>query len=144
MTDTTRNRSAAADQHQSTVVAEAAREACPEPTISVFFNDPEGYARWLEVNPEGWVINPGIDYGPVLHAATCDHIHPDSTSPAKNLAANPKHCSQDRVKLVTWADRMGINWSTCHRRQCHENPEAAARYARSREEQARAETLTAM
>ena len=115
-----------------------------EPTISVFFDDPEGYAQWLEAHPDGWLINDGIQYGPVLHHATCDYIHPRSSSAEKNLTANPKHCAQDRVKLVTWADRMRINWGTCQRAQCKENPEAQARYARWREEQARAETRAAM
>ena len=52
-----------------------------EPTISVFFNDPEGYAQWLEAHPDGWLLNAGTSYGPMIHHATCDHIHPRSTSP---------------------------------------------------------------
>jgi hypothetical protein len=118
--------------------------AMSEPTISVFHRDPEGYARWLEVHPEGWLINDGDLYGPALHHATCDHIHPRSTSPEKDLTKNYKHCAQDRVELVTWADDIGINWGTCHRRQCKENPEARARYARWLREQGWAVTRDAM
>jgi hypothetical protein len=78
-----------------------------EPTISVFFDDPEGYAQWLEAHPDGWLLNAGTSYGPMIHHATCDHIHPGSTSPEKNLAANPKHCARDCDALVAWAAIMG-------------------------------------
>jgi hypothetical protein len=45
-----------------------------EPTISVFFDDPEGYAQWLDAHPDGWLLNAGTSYGPMIHHATCDHI----------------------------------------------------------------------
>jgi hypothetical protein len=94
-----------------------------EPTISVFFDDPEGYAQWLEAHPDGWLLNAGTSYGPMIHHATCDHIHPRSTSPEKNLAANPKHCARDGDALVARAAIMEITWRVpCHRAQCRTHP----------------------
>jgi len=116
-----------------------------EPTISVFINDPEGYAQWLEEHPDGWLINDGIQYGPVVHHATCDHIHPRSTSSEKNLAANPKHCARDCDALVAWAAIMGITWRVpCHRAQCRTHPAVQQRIVEWDADLERAETLTAM
>jgi hypothetical protein len=97
--------------------------AMSEPTISVFLNDPEGYAQWLEAHPDGWLLNAGTSYGPMIHHASCDHIHPRSTSPEKDLTENPKHCARDCDALASWAARMEINLRVpCHRAQCRTHP----------------------
>ena len=116
-----------------------------EPTISVFFNDPEAYAQWLEAHPDGWLLNAGTSYGPMIHHATCDHIQPRSTSPEKNLAANPKHCARDCDAIVAWAAIMGITWRVpCHRAQCRTHPAVQQRIVEWDADLERAETLTAM
>jgi hypothetical protein len=116
-----------------------------EPTISVFFDDPEGYARWLEAHPDGWLLNAGTSYGPMVHHATCDYIHPASPRSEKNLTANPKHCARDADALVAWAARMGIVWRVpCQRAQCPTHPAVQQRIVEWEASLERAETLNAM
>ena len=116
-----------------------------EPTISVFFDDPEGYPQWLEAHPDGWLLNAGTSYSPMIHHATCDHIPSRSTSPEKNLAANPKHCASDCDALVAWAAIMGITWRVpCHRAQCRTHPAVQQRIVEWDAALEWAETLTAM
>ena len=94
-----------------------------EPTISVFFDDPEGYAQWLEAHPDGWLLNAGTSYGPMIHHATCDYIRPASPRSEKNLTANPKHCALDCGVLVAWASHVGIVVEVpCQRAQCRTHP----------------------
>ena len=94
-----------------------------EPTISVFFNDPEGYAQWLEAHPDGWILHDGTSFGPMIHHATCDYINPRSTSPEKNLTANRKYCARDCDALVARAAIEGMKWEVpCQRAQCRTLP----------------------
>jgi hypothetical protein len=96
-----------------------------EPTISVYFRNPENYAGWLEAHPDGWLISVDARGRPKLHHATCDHTHPDSTSSEKDLTGNPKHCALDCGVLVAWASHVGIVVEVpCHRPQCRTHPAA--------------------
>lgn len=93
-----------------------------DPTITIFSDDPAGYADWLDAHPDGWLLNIGDD-GPIIHHASCDHTHPRSTRPTKDLTRNPKPCDLDPAVLLAWAAHHGLVVRIpCHRKQCVAHP----------------------
>jgi hypothetical protein len=81
-----------------------------------FVNDDEGYVRWLEANPHGFVVNshrrPVGSYL-MLHRATCKHIQPPAQT---NFTTNDyiKTCANDQTSLTEWAAReVGGSLKAC-------------------------------
>ena len=82
----------------------------------IFIKENDAYLRWLEENPNGFVVNtknpPTPDYL-ILHLATCGTISSDQTS---NWTTNQylKVCSNNVDELTTWAKkRIGGALTPC-------------------------------
>jgi len=68
----------------------------------LFHNEDVDYARWLEHNPNGYVINvKSRGSRPMLHTARCWHLYPSDYY--DRATGVPKACSVDRQRLETWA-----------------------------------------
>lgn len=74
-------------------------------SVQCFIKDDDGYLRWIEDNPTGFVINtnqpPNRNYL-ILHRATCGHIH---SSERGNWTTDKymKTCSLHIWQLERWA-----------------------------------------
>ena len=82
----------------------------------IFINEDDAYLRWIEENPNGFVVNannpPRSDYL-ILHKSTCRTISSDHTS---NWTTNQylKVCSNNVDELSTWAkNRIGGALTPC-------------------------------
>ena len=75
--------------------------------FNLFIDDDEGYLRWIEVNPEGFVVNSYKKPNPsylVLHRATCAHICSEANT---NWTTTDylKVCSPSVSALASWAEK---------------------------------------
>jgi hypothetical protein len=80
-----------------------------------FDNDEQGYLRWVEANPHGFVINApksGSGFPYMLHKATCGSI---TTSKQTNYTTTDfkKICSLNREELVVWGDNDSDDFRLC-------------------------------
>src|SRR4051812_33696200 len=94
-----------------------------------FIDDDQGYLRWLEQNPGGYVVNsfrvPTGDYL-ILHRASCKHIN----SPSRTnwtTTGYIKTCSTDPATLDAWAvGATGGGVSPCGACKPDYRPQAAS------------------
>jgi hypothetical protein len=79
----------------------------PEPPTT-FVDDDEGYVRWTERFPHGYVINttrtPSADYL-VLHEASCLHITVPFEAGNRWTHEYIKICSLRRKDALAWAEK---------------------------------------
>ena len=81
-----------------------------------FKNDDDGFRRWVEGNPNGYVVNsyrsPTGGYLK-LHRASCSHLKLDTVS---NLTADyMKSCSTALRALKSWAkEQLDAELQPCH------------------------------
>ena len=81
-----------------------------------FEDDDDGFRRWVEANPNGYVVNsyrsPTAGYLK-LHRVSCSHLKLDSAS---NLTADyMKTCSNSLKTIKTWAkERLDAELQPCH------------------------------
>ena len=84
--------------------------------VLTFENDDDGYLRWVDANPDGFVINASKSPTPSsyckLHAASCNSI---TTPKRTNYTTNQyiKVCSLDKQSLIDWGTRYSRNFSLC-------------------------------
>jgi hypothetical protein len=71
-----------------------------------FSDDDEGYARWLQEHPDGFVVNtyrrPSQNYL-ILHRAECPHISTRASESRRWTADYLKVCAANIEDLQTWA-----------------------------------------
>ena len=78
--------------------------------MKVFEHDDAGYREWLSSHPAGYVLNAGIytSYEDLvyIHMASCRHINRNKPTYGEQWTATYiKTCSDDRGRLVTWAEK---------------------------------------
>ncbi len=84
----------------------------------IIINDDEHYLRWIEENPNGFVVNAQNPPSPnnlVLHRSSCGHI---SSSERSNWTTKDylKVCSNDVNELAEWASKeIGGELTSCQR-----------------------------
>jgi hypothetical protein len=75
--------------------------------IEIFQDNDQGYLKWLEDNPKGYVLN--CDRVPVasyliLHQANCSTINGMPTADSSWTRDYIKVCSRSRLALISWAN----------------------------------------
>ncbi len=86
-----------------------------------FNDDDDGYLRWIETHPRGYVINtsprPSADYV-ILHRASCGTITGTPSSGDSWTGIYMKVCDTDKQRLVGWSRAsVGSEPQLC--RLCH-------------------------
>lgn len=74
--------------------------------VFLFDNDDEGYYKWLDENPDGFVVNTFKNPTPgylKTHKATCPTIRRLQPGYSSFTAGYSKYCSNDIEKLREWA-----------------------------------------
>ncbi len=80
-----------------------------------FDNDEAGYLHWVDVNPNGFVINtPKVSgsFPDMLHRAICRHITTDQRTNYTTTEFK-KLCSLDKAELVDWGTRQSKDFREC-------------------------------
>ena len=90
----------------------------------IIINDDAHYLRWIEENPDGFVVNTQNPPSPnylVLHRSTCRNSSiPSSTK--WTITDSIEVCSQDVHELRNWADRRVVGeLKSCERCQGNES-----------------------
>ena len=84
--------------------------------VEQFVDDDDAYLHWVEVNPQGFVVNSDKEPKPSylrLHRATCAHIRTEANT---NWTTTDyiKTCSKSALALATWAkEEVGGNLDPC-------------------------------
>jgi hypothetical protein len=84
--------------------------------MQTFENDDEGYLKWVDANPTGFVINAERrQYGEapyMLHRANCTFI---TTRERTNYTTTTykKICSLDKQELIAWWRKYSSRYQEC-------------------------------
>ena len=75
-----------------------------------FLNNDAGFVKWLQDNPQGYVVNDRGSDGLMMYRATCDHFQPhDEWAKTTNLKA----CSLEKRELEIWAGERNESLLNC-------------------------------
>lgn len=84
--------------------------------VKRFVNDDDAYLKWIEGNPQGFVVNSYKKPTPsylLLHRATCPHIRTE-TNTNWTTTGYIKTCSRSVATLASWAEKeIGGNLEPC-------------------------------
>lgn len=77
-------------------------------------NDEDAYARWLDANASGFVVNMHTlgKNKSMLHRTRCIHLYPPATS-KEHTVTFPKACSNDLQEVREWVLASGSDIEPC-------------------------------